>query len=263
MKWVSWVIALPLICSCTTSKSITYFQTKNALDENRYATLATIEQIPLRVQSDDLLAIIVNSLSEESNALFNVLNTSTITTSRFPGVATASTVQPLAYSVDQNGEVILPLAGKVRLAGMTLQEAGTLLEKQLSRYIKDPTVTIRLLNHKFTLIGEVNRPGIYNIVDKTNTLPEVISMAGELTLFGRRDNVMLIRTVNNKREIVKLDLTSRQVLNSPYYYIENNDVIYVESKSGRVTSSDRTLQLIPTVLSTITTTLLIYNTFLK
>lgn len=260
-RLIIWVLMGSLFYSCASSKSLTYFKDNSAIGTRQSADLAAIEQIPSRIQPDDVLAIVVSSLSEESNALFNTLNTNQIITSSFPG-AVARGGQPIGYPVDQNGEVNMPLVGKVRLAGMTLQEASNSVKEYLSRYIKDPSVNVRLLNNKFTVIGEVNRPGIYNLLENRTTLPEAIGIAGELTIFGRRNSVTVIRTVNNKREVMKIDLNSRQVLNSPYYFIENNDVVYIEPGAGRGTFTDRTLQLIPITLSLITTSLLIYRTFL-
>ena len=262
-KLIIWVLLGPLLYSCTSSKSLTYFKNDSGVGTRQSANLAAIEQIPLRIQPDDILAIVVNSLSEESNALFNTLNTNSIITSSFPGPTGRNPGQPIGYQVDQNGEVNLPLVGKVRLAGMTLKEADSIVKEYVSQFIKDPSVNVRLLNQKFTVIGEVNRPGIYNLLENQTTLPEVIGIAGELTIFGRRNNVMLIRTINNKREVMRLDLNSRQILNSPYYFIENNDVVYIEAGPGRGTFTDRTLQLIPTTLSLITTTLLLYNNFIR
>ena len=261
-KLIIWVLIAPLFYSCSSSKSLTYFKKDSAVGTRQSPDLAAIEQIPLRIQPNDILAIVVSSLSDESNALFNTLNTSSIITSSFPGAAPRAG-QPIGYPVDENGEVNLPLVGKVRLAGMTLQEASNSVKEYLSQFIKDPSINVRLLNHKFTVIGEVNRPGIYNLLENRTTLPEVIGIAGELTIYGRRNNVMLIRTINNKREVMRLDLTSRQVLNSPYYFIENNDVVYIEAGPGRGTFTDRTLQLIPTSVALITTTLLLYSTFIK
>lgn len=254
------MFAIALLSSCASSKSITYFQSQNTDDAKYQATLLASDPIPLRIQSNDMLAIVVSSLSEESNALFNVLNASAVTIPRFSSGGGGGS-QPIGYLVDASGEVSMPLLGKVKLAGLTLEEASEFTKNQLSRYIKEPTANVRILNHKFTVIGEVARPGIYNLDDNSTSLPEVIGMAGDLTVFGRRNNVMLIRTVNNKREVIKLDLTSRKILNSPYYFIENNDVVYVEPNSGKITSTDRTLQLLPVVVSILTTTLLVVRFF--
>ena len=249
-----------MFSSCVSTKSITYFQTSSDIDTARYATLATIKPTASRIQTDDILAVIVSSLSEESNGILNASNTSGVNMASFPG-GTSSGSQPLGYLVDSTGAIILPFVGKVKVSGMTLVEASNFLKEKLSRYIKEPTVNVRTLNHKFTVIGEVSRPGVYNLIDNHTTLPEVIGMAGDLTVYGRRDNVMLIRTVNDRREVIKLDLTSRQVLNSPYYFIQANDVLYVESRPGRITSTDRSLQLLPIFFGMASTILVLVSLF--
>ncbi|GAB4033268.1 hypothetical protein GCM10028809_34300 [Spirosoma gilvum] len=161
------------------------------------------------------------------------------------------------------GNVEIPLVGKAKVAGMTLEEAGVFIKEKLSKYLKEPTVNVRQLNHKFTILGEVNRPGVYNLLDNHTTLPSIIGMAGDLTVYGRRTNVMLIRTTNEKREVFRVDLTSRQILDSPFYYIRNNDIIYVEPLPGRVTSTDRTVQLLPIFLGVTSTLLVIVNLILR
>ncbi len=259
-KVMGLLFLIAMISSCASTKSLTYFQDSSAVDTLRYTTLATIKPTAFRIQPDDILAVIVSSLSEESNGILNASNTSGVSMASFPG-GTSTGSQPLGYLVDSTGAIILPLVGKIKLSGMTLVEAGSFIKEKLARYIKEPTVNVRTLNHKFTVIGEVGRPGVYNLLDNHTTLPEVIGMAGDLTVFGRRDNVMLIRTVNDKREIVKLDLTSRQVLNSPYYFIRANDVLYVESRPGKITSSDRTLQLLPTFFGITSLILVTVNLF--
>ena len=250
-----------MLSSCSSVKSITYFRGQSELDTARYTTLATIKPIAFKIQPDDVLAVVVNSLSEESNLIFNSLNTNSVAMVNYPGAGGGS--QPLGYLVDSTGAITLPLVGKIKLAGMTVDEADGFIKDKLSRYIKEPTVNVRTLNHKFTVIGEVTRPGVFNLIDNHTTLPEVIGIAGDLTVYGRRDNVMLIRTVNYKREIIKLDLTSRQVLNSPYYFIRNNDVLYVESRAGKITSTDRTLQLLPIFFGITSTILVLVSLFTR
>ncbi|WP_461091603.1 polysaccharide biosynthesis/export family protein [Spirosoma gilvum] len=254
-----------MLYSCASPKTITYFQGQGPVDTIRYSTLASIEPAISRIQTDDILAIVVSSLSEESNVLFNFSNTNALTTSSFPGTSTGagSRNQPLGYLVDPMGNVEIPLVGKAKVAGMTLEEAGVFIKEKLSKYLKEPTVNVRQLNHKFTILGEVNRPGVYNLLDNHTTLPSIIGMAGDLTVYGRRTNVMLIRTTNEKREVFRVDLTSRQILDSPFYYIRNNDIIYVEPLPGRVTSTDRTVQLLPIFLGVTSTLLVIVNLILR
>lgn len=255
---LTWVLSVAMFSSCTTTKSITYFQGPGVVDTARYATLTTLVPPVSTIQPDDVLAIIVTSLSEESNALFNVLNESSVPLATY-GAGTGN--QPLGYLVDPAGKVEMPLVGKVQLTGLTLEEASRTINEKLSKYLKESTVNVRHLNHKFTVIGEVARPGVYNLLDNHRTLPEVIGIAGDLTVYGRRDNVMIMRTTANKREIIKVDLTNRKVLDSPYYFIQNNDVVYVESRPGKITSTDRTIQLLPIFVSLTTAALVIVNIF--
>lgn len=254
-----------MCCSCTSTKTITYFQGQGPIDTARYSTLATIAPTVTRIQPDDILAIVVSSLSDESNILFNFSNINALTTTSFPGSINggAGRNQPLGYLVDPMGNVDIPLVGKMKLAGMTLEEAGSFVKEKLNKYLKEPTVNVRQLNHKFTVIGEVTRPGVYNLLDNHTTLPEVIGMAGDLTVYGRRTNIMLIRTTNGQREVIRLDLTSRQVLDSPYYFIRNNDVVYIETLPGKITSTDRTVQLLPIFLGVTSTLLVIVNLILR
>jgi polysaccharide export outer membrane protein len=213
-----------------------------------------------KIQADDILAITVSSLSEESNIIFNFPNINPITTTSFPGgIGGGAKNQPLGYLVDPAGNIEMPLIGKAKIIGLTLEESGTLIKEKLEKFLKEPTVNVRLLNHKFTVIGEVNKPGVYNLLDNHTTLPEVIGMAGDLTIYGRRDNLMIIRITNGKREVVKIDLTKRDFLDSSYYYIQNGDMVYVETMKGKITSTDRTIQLIPIVTGVASTFILLLN----
>lgn len=233
--------------SCVSTKSVTYLQGNKATDTARYTSLVPVEPPVSTIQTGDILAIIVSSTSEETNTLFNLPNTNTVNTTIFPGSNTQGQ-QPLGYMVDATGNVSMPLIGKVKLVGLTSREANALLAQKLNQYLKDPTVTIRQLNHKVTVLGEVNRPGVFNLLDNQTTLLELIGVAGDLTVFGRRDNVVLIRTTDKKREMIRLDFTSRELLTSPYFYVQNNDVLYVEPRNGKLTSTDRTVQLLPIFL---------------
>jgi polysaccharide export outer membrane protein len=251
-----------LLSSCVSLKSVTYFQGKDGKDSANYSAIPLATPSVPRIEEGDILAIIVASLSEESNKLFNFPNITPVYTTIFPG-ATSQGQQPLGYMVDEAGNVNLPLAGKIKVAGLSIKDANALVTERLNRYLKDPSVNIRQLNQKVTVIGEVNRPGVLNLLNAQTSLPELIGMAGDLTIFGRRDNVMLIRTKNDKREVVRLDLTSRNVLNSPYFFVQNNDVIYIEPRNSRVTAADRTVQLLPIVLGLTSTVLVLVSIFLK
>ena len=173
--------------------------------------------------------------------------------------------QPLGYLVDSTGTIEMPLVGKVNVTGMNLAQAGDTIKTRLLNYLKEPTVNVRYLNHKFTVIGEVNRPSVINLLDDHTSLPEALGMVGDLTIYGMRKNVMLIRTEKDKREVVRIDLTNRDFFNSPYYYLRNNDVIYVDVDKGKVTFTDQRvqrLQLVP-IFTGIATTLVVILNLLK
>lgn len=253
------------LSSCVSTKNVTYFQGSDPLDTVRYSTLKTITPLIPKIQPDDILAVTVSSLSAESNEVFNFQNVTPLITSNFPGVSNSGMArnQPLGYLVDPAGNIEMPLIGKVHVAGLALEEAGIVIKQELSKYLKEPTANVRYLNQKFTVLGEVNRPGIYNLLDNHTSLPEVLGVAGDLTIFGRRDNVMLMRISDGKREVVKLNLNSREVLETPYYYIRSGDIIYVEPTKGKITSSDRTLQLIPIATGVTTSLVLLLNLLFK
>lgn len=253
-------------CVRVTTKDITYFQ--SAGDSVAYQTLPTITPSVTLIQPDDILAVTVSSLSEESNVIFNFPNLNPLTTTTFPGASSGGLGrnQPLGYLVSPRGNIDMPLIGSIFIKGMTLEQAADSIKVKLLNFLKEPTVNVRFLNHKFTIIGEVNRPAVFNLLDDHTTLPEALGMAGDLTIYGLRKNVMLIRTTEGKREVVKIDLTKRDFFNTPYYYIKNNDVIYVDLSKGKVTYTDQrvqTLQLVPIFTGIATTAVLILTLVFK
>lgn len=252
--------------SCVTvdTRKITYFQSADTLS---YQVLPPITPHVTRIQPDDILAVTVSSLSEESNIVFNFPNINALNTTVFPSTIGGGQMgrQPLGYLVDSTGTIEMPLVGKVNVTGMNLAQAGDTIKTRLLNYLKEPTVNVRYLNHKFTVIGEVNRPSVINLLDDHTSLPEALGMVGDLTIYGMRKNVMLIRTEKDKREVVRIDLTSRDFFNSPYYYLRNNDVIYVDVDKGKVTFTDQRvqrLQLVP-IFTGIATTLVVILNLLK
>lgn len=252
--------------SCVTvdTRRITYFQSADTLP---YQVLPPITPQVTRINHDDILAVTVSSLSEESNIVFNFPNINALNTTVYPGGIGSGQVgrQPLGYLVDSTGRIEMPLVGKIKLTDLTLEQAADSIKIRLLNYLKEPTVNVRYLNHKFTIIGEVNRPGVFNLLDDHTTLPEALGMVGDLTIYGLRKNVMLVRTTKEKREVVRIDLTSRDFFNSPYYYLRNNDMIYIDMDKGKVTYTDQRiqrLQLIP-IFTGIATTLVVILNLLK
>ena len=141
------------------------------------------------------------------------------------------------YLVDEEGNINYPGLGLVQVEGYTTQELQKKFETQLSQFVKDPTVRIRLVNFKVSVIGEVKAPGTYTIAEETVSLPQALGLAGDLTIQGERREVLLIRQTKEGREHVLIDLTSSEWMNSEYYFLKQNDVVYVQPNNAKVKSA--------------------------
>ncbi|HAU53121.1 MAG TPA: sugar transporter [Sphingobacterium sp.] len=220
-------IAILIFSSCGSRKNMVYLQEDSTHITNIY------EQNVPKIQPSDILTIVVTAADPKVTAPFNPVNSM--------GTASISQQTDLAlrptYTVDSEGYVFLPILGKVHLAGMTRIEAIDKIRTELIQYIKDPGVNINFNNFRISVLGEVARPGSFILPTERVTILEALGMAGDLTIRGVRQNVMLIREVNGQKTVNRLDLTKRNVLNSPYYYLAQNDVIYVEPNKAQINNS--------------------------
>ncbi|HEV7349170.1 polysaccharide biosynthesis/export family protein [Telluribacter sp.] len=231
------------LSSCVSPKTIVYFQGEDL----KYSSDNITQSYVPTIQSSDLLSIVVGSLSPESNEIFNMPNQFNTSSMNYSATGGGARAQSVGYLVDHEGNIEMPLVGKVNIGGLQTQVASDTIRKKLLAYLREPTVSIRTLNFKVSVLGEVNRPAVYVIPDERITLPEVLSLAGDLTIYGKRDNILIIREENGKREYARVDFTSRDVFRSPYYYLHKNDVIYIEPIKARMTTTDRNVQLIPMI----------------
>ncbi|HMC02408.1 MAG TPA: polysaccharide biosynthesis/export family protein [Flavobacteriaceae bacterium] len=226
-----YILIIPIviaISSCGSSKEVVYFQ-----DE----LIGKNEQIPidseLIYKPNDLLTIVVSGLDPEAVKPFNlpvIANNNSL-------IKAQGELKMQTYLVDLKGFIEFPVLGEIKLGGLTRSQATQLLKTKLTDYIKDPIVNIRLANFTVTVLGEVNNPGTFTIEDERISLIEAIGLAGDLTIYGKRENVFLIREDNGIKRFTKFDLTSIKVVNSPSYYLTQNDVIYVEPNKAKVRSS--------------------------
>jgi polysaccharide export outer membrane protein len=244
--------------SCVSQKTITYFQPTN---ENSDTLLSNfLPKYTLHLMPGNIINVGVSSISPESNTMFNpymimqqISNQNSQTNNLTPAIG---------YMIDDEGAISLPLIGKVTVAGLSTKEASEQITQKLEKYLINPTVNVRMLNYSVSVLGEVTRPSVYNIPNERVTLPEVLSLAGDLTIYAKRDNILIIREKNGKRQFGRVDLTNRNIFNSPYYYLQPNDVVYVEPGKGKTTSSDRTVQLAPTMISGLSLIVVLF-TYLK
>ena len=224
------------LCSCNSSRNLVYF---SDLQTNEVYKTEINNNAEPRIQSNDLLAITVNSLNPESNSLFNrgVLQASGTT-------AGNDNIINQGYLVDGSGHITFPVLGKIKLAGLTREEALDKMTSEIRKNVKDPIVTIRFLNFKITVIGEVNKPATFTIPTERISILEALGLAGDLTTYGKRENILLIREKDGSRSTTRLNLNDKNLLNSPYFYLQQNDVLYVEpDKLKQVQASTNTRSL--------------------
>ncbi|MBA3901693.1 MAG: polysaccharide biosynthesis/export family protein [Bacteroidetes bacterium] len=248
-----------LMTSCVSQKEVTYFQAKDPKKD--LEQIVALEKFVAKIQPGDILGVMVNSLSPEANLMFNPY--SAIQTRQLPMISTVAMPPATGFLVDEAGTISLPLAGKLSIGGMSTKEANDFITQKLEQFLVQPTVNVRILNYKISVLGEVNRPAVYTIANEKVTLPEALCMAGDLTIFGKRNNVLIIRDVAGKKEFARVDMTQRDVFTSPYYYLMPNDVVYVEPQKGRLTATDRTVQLAPIFISALTLIAILTTSILR
>ena len=177
-----------------------------------------------KIKPDDLLSITVTSINPEANMLFNqgvIASEGNVGT----GGVDKST---LGYVVNSEGLINLPILGKVELGGLTKEEATQKITSLLEEYLQDPIVNIRYLNYRITVIGEVNKPSTFTVPTEKINLLTALGLAGDLTVFGKRENILIIREEGGERTMTRVNLNNKEILNSPYFYLQQNDVVYVE-----------------------------------
>lgn len=231
--------------SCVTQSKMAYFKPLNeaAADTINQQFKAISEPV---IRTADQLLITVSALDPDAAAPFNLPTVSYAQ----PGSDLAYVTATLqSYIVDKDGNIDFPVLGTLPLAGLTKAEAVTLLKSKLEPFLHDPIVNIRFMNWDVTVMGEVNRPGKYAVTDEKVTILDALAMAGDMTVYGKRDNVLLARENNGKLEFARLNLNTEEIFTSPYFYLQQNDVIYVEPNSVRAVNS----QNVSLYLSMVTT----------
>lgn len=227
-----------LLSSCATPKEVVYFQDLQQTD----GTLAAVQAKEIRVRPDDKISIIVNSRDPQLTDLFNLpyvsrqlgqtLRSVTSTYGQSQGVS--------GYTVDSDGNIDFPVLGKIHVEGMTREEIGRCIKDELvgQDLVKDPIVTVEFMNLTVSVMGEVAKPGRYAIERDRITILDALSMAGDLTIYGRRDAVMVQRMEGDTLQVYELNLVSGQdVYNSPAFYLQQNDLVYVAPNDVKVRES--------------------------
>ena len=241
------ILAIALVTSCASKKDIVYFQ-----DEPLNEVSQIDNSFQLTYKTNDVLTIDVSSIEPAAVMPFNLAPVSYANNTTSTNLNANGNVLRQTYLVDADGNIEFPVLGTIQIAGMTRAEATNMLKERLREYVKDAIVNIRLINFTITVLGEVNRPGTYTVQDERISLSEALGLAGDLTIYGKRDNVFLIREINGEKKYAKFDLTSVNVVNNPVYYLSQNDVVYVEPNGSRVRQASYN-QTTPVIISAVAT----------
>lgn len=261
------VLAICLLGSCTSTRQLTLMQ--GQFDTARLSQINASEPV---IQKGDLLGIIVYSDNPGATAIYNQSVMAGTTggganaggAGAAAGAVTGSSPSSPGYQVDDRGNIQFQGLGLLHVEGLTKSQLKDTLDSKLKYYLKNAYYSIRFLNYRFTMLGEINRPGIYSIPGERISLLEALGLAGDLTFYGRRDNVLFIRQNNGKREFARLDLTKPEIMASPYFYLQQNDVVIVEANKKKAAASDQVTMRNITIASTIISTLaILYSIFHK
>ena len=222
-------VALALAASCAAPEKISYFQ-----DASTYGLSEPVRENHIRLRPEDKISIVVNTSNNDLTSLFNLPYIS----QRLGSSTSSSAVS--GYTVDADGNIDFPVLGKLHVAGLTRAETAAYIKQQLieQEQAKDPVVTVEFMNLTVAVMGEVSKPGRYAIDKDKLTILDALSLAGDLTIYGRRDNVLVFRIVDGKETSYKVDLcTAKSLIYSPVYYVQQDDIIYVEPNEMRARQS--------------------------
>lgn len=235
--------------SCVVTEKSVYFN--NVPDSTELFEVLPSEFREPIIQPDDILSVTIQTIDPATTEAVNQV-------SSMPAVGASSgtvTGQQVisGFLVDKSGEIAIPMLGSIKLSGLTTFQAREVIQAKAAKFFKDPTVQVRFANFKITVIGEVGRPATYTLPNEKVTLLDALGLAGDLTIYGKRENVLLVRDNNGKKEFTRFNLNSTEVFKSPYFYLRQNDVIYVEPGKGKVAANNvartQTIALVGSIIS--------------
>lgn len=261
------------MAACSSAKRMGYFQ--DVPDSLTSKAVAQAVYKSPTVQVDDILQITVQTLDPGATMAINQPNSASWplsgsgTASGATGGSTGGAAAPnpgsavSGFLVDHDGNIELPLVGKVQVKDKTTDEVRELVRQKAAQFYKDPVVNVRLANFKITVLGEVNRPSTYIMPSEKVTLLDALGMAGDMTIYGRRENVMVIREENGQKQFARFDLNNSNLFTSPFYYLKQGDVVYVEPNKQKVNGSDVSAVRRISIITAVTTLAIVLLTRIK
>lgn len=234
-KWIVILFAsLFIMSSCSSYKNVPYLQNPEVVNELK-------KELPLydaKIMPKDLITIMVNTTDPEAAAPFNLTVQTAASNARSNSLYSQPTLQQ--YLVNNEGDIDFPVLGRLHVGGLTKNQAEDLVREKLKPYLREePIVTVRMVNYKISVMGEVARPGTFTVNNEKVNILEALAMAGDLTIWGKRDDVKLIREdAQGKREIITLNLNNANLITSDHYYLQQNDILYVTPNKTKAKNSD-------------------------
>lgn len=250
------VLSVCFLSSCVNSRKTAYF---NDIQNGIYKTSYN-PPVPV-IHKNDLLSIFVSSVNMDATQIFNAPSIPTTVAAS----ANGTTSQNVGYLVNDSGMIQFPVLGKLQAVGLTVKELSDNIRDSLvdKKLLIDPVVTIRFLNFRVTVLGEVGNPTVITVPNEKISLLEAIGLAGDLTIYGKRDNVLLIREEEGKKIVRRIDLNAPETLTSAFYYLKSNDVIYVEPNKNKIASVSNFRQLLPAFIATLSVMVVVADRLIK
>lgn len=250
-------ILMIYLSSCVNTKRAAYFYgIRDTAILSKYGGVPQPVIVP-----NDILSISVSSANPEADIPFNTPNTMATMQGNIGTLAG----QTSGYLVNPEGVIQFPVLGNIKVSGLSKIDIKKTITDQLieKKLLVDPVVSIRIINFRVTIMGEVRNPSVVTVPSERMSLLEALGMAGDLTVFAKRDNVLLIREENGEKVIRRINLNSQDLFSSPYYYLKSNDIVYVEPNAARLSSAERSMQLLPIMLSGVSVLAVIIGIILR
>ena len=237
-----------LLGSCAPRRDLVYFS-----NLANTVSISDLQGQEVRIRQNDIVSISMNSSSPESDLLF----------SNNKNVSADGTAKREGYRVNKEGMIHMPLIGDFRIEGMTIEKADSAIAAILNKQVKNPVVDVQIINFKITVIGEVNKPSSFLIPDEKVNVLEALGLAGDMTVYGKRERVLVIRSEGGGKTIRKLNLNNKEVLSSPYFYLKQNDIVYVEPDRSKAVEYSQNTRLMPLITAAVSAVAVLAAVLLK
>jgi polysaccharide export outer membrane protein len=256
LRKTCFAVAALCFCACAGSRRVSYFQDIASFDHAKLEGISGFTK-PV-IQTDDILSISIFTLNPATASVVN--QTSNLPTLGGNQNTSLSAQSTNGFLVDENGEVELTAIGKIKVSGLTTSEAREVIREKVKKVYKEPNVQVRFANFIVTVLGEVNSPATYTLPKEKVSILDAIGLAGDLTIYGKRDNVLVIRDTEGRKEYARLNLNSTDLFKSPFFYLKQNDVVYIEPNKARASANNANgLQILGVATSVAAVLVLIFT----